>query len=84
MESASLPTASTIPVPAPPVPRGLVSGEHTALVMTFLALFGCLAALFVYTGNSLWQGTAVETSEYTGQKEDYTHMIFSNNKETFR
>jgi len=52
--------------------------------MTFLALFGCLAALFVYTGNSLWQGTAVETSEYTGQKEDYTHMIFSNNKETFR
>ena len=68
-------------------PRVLVAGEYTALVMTFLALFGCLAALFVYTGNSLSQGAAVRIPEpdLTGKREDnYAQLSYFTTRETYR
>jgi hypothetical protein len=48
----------------------LVAGEYAALAMTLLALLGALVALFVYTGNSLWQGGDVPAPKLTGKKED--------------
>ncbi len=63
------------PVSAPPIPRVLVAGEYLALAMTFLALFGCLAALLIYTGDSLWQGTAVQAPAFKETKEYYAKEI---------
>src|SRR4051812_17345970 len=77
MESAPL-------SPAQPPPRVLVAAEYTALAMTFLALFGCLAALFVYTGTSLWQGSEVQVPELTGQKEDSTRVSTFTARELYR
>jgi hypothetical protein len=72
-------------VSAPPIPKVLIVGEYTALGMTALALFGCLAALFTYTCYSLWQGTTIPEPQFTGTKEEYYRDLSTySTKETYR
>src|SRR4051812_43101766 len=74
MASDSTLASPTSPNLVPGIPRVLVVSEYTALAMTFLALFGCVVALFVYTGALLWRGTVAEAPQGSGSTEDYRKL----------